>query len=157
MKSVIKMKRLRAAALLLCSAGLVASAAVAQQDAPMSSAEGQQQASRGAHGMDQQHHMAMMQQQLGLDADQMAKIKTIMADGRAKMDALRANTSLAPEDRRTQIMAIRKENMAKVRAVLTPDQQTKLGEMRARRRANRSGGMRGDAPAAPQSLTPAPQ
>ena len=102
MKTVMKM--IRAATVLLCSAGLVASAAVAQQDAPPPPAAGQQQGPpMGMHGgMDQQHHMDMMQQQLGLNADQMDKIKAIMADSQAKMDALRANTSLAPEDRRAQ-------------------------------------------------------
>jgi Spy/CpxP family protein refolding chaperone len=114
----------------------------------------------GGHGgMDQQHHMDMMQQQLGLNADQMAKIKAIMADSQAKMDALRANTALAPEDRRAQGMAMREKNMTKVRAVLTPDQQAKVDEMQAKMRERRSGamgggGMGGEAPPAPAPPTP---
>ena len=111
----------------------------------------------GMHGgMDQQHHMDMMQQQLGLNADQMAKIKAIMADSQAKMDALRANTALAPEDRRAQGMAMREENMTKVRAVLTPDQQAKMDVMQAKMRERRSGGMSGDGPPPPPPSPPSP-
>lgn len=161
MKSVMQRKMFRAAAVLLCGAGLVVSAAVAQQDAPPPPPpDGQQQGPpmgmAGHGGMDSQRHMEMMQQQLGLNADQMTQMKTILADGKAKMDALRANTSLAAEDRKAQAMAMRKDQMAKMRAILTPDQQAKFDAMQAQMRERRSGGMGGDAPPPPPPPGSAP-
>ena len=97
----------------------------------------------GPGRMDPARHMEMMQKRLGLSDDQMSQVKTIFADGKAKMDALRANTSLAPADRRAQAMAMRQEQMTKVRAVLTPEQQTKFDAMQARMQERRGQGMMG--------------
>lgn len=154
MKSVLSVKMFRAAAVMLCGAGLVVSAAVAQQDAaPPPPADAQQQGppmGMGGPGrMDPAQHMAMMQKRLGLSDDQMTQVKAIFADGKTKMDALRANASLAPADRRTQAMAVREEQMTKVRAVLTPEQQTKFDAMQARMQERRGQGMMGGPPAPP--------
>ncbi len=112
----------------------------------------------GPGRMDPAQHMAMMQMRLGLSDDQMTQVKTIFADGKTKMDALRANASLAPADRRTQAMAVRQEQMTKVRAVLTPEQQTKFDAMQARMQERRGQGMMGGPggpPPAPPATPPA--
>jgi len=161
MKSVMRMKMFRAAAVLLCGAGLVVSAAVAQQDsAPPPPPDGQQQgppmAMHGRRGMDPERRAEMMQRRLGLNADQTAQVKAIMTDGQAKMEALRANTSLAPEDRRAQGMAMHEDMQAKIRAVLTPDQEKEFDAMQARMRGRR-GRMGGDGPPPPPPPAEAPQ
>ncbi len=161
MKSDMQRKMFRAAAVLLCGAGLVVSAAVAQQDAPPPPPDAQQQGppmGMGGPGrMDPQRHMEMMQRRLGLSDDQMTQMKAIFADGRAKMEALRSNSSLAPADRRAQGMALHEEETAKVRAVLTPEQQTKFDAMQARMRERRGGGMMGGDAPQPPPPPPAPQ
>jgi protein CpxP len=147
MKNVLKTKMFRAAAVMLCGAGLVVSAAVAQQDAPPPPADGQQQGMpMGGHrGMDPERRADMMQKRLGLNADQTTQVKAIIVDGQSKMEALRSNASLAPADRHTQMMAVHQDEMAKVRGVLTPDQQTKFDAMQTKMRERRPGGMGGDA------------
>lgn len=159
MKSDLSVKMFRAAAVMLCGAGLVVGAAVAQQDAPPPPpADAQQQGppmGMGGPGrMDPARHMEMMQKRLGLSDDQMSQVKTIFADGKAKMDALRANTSLAPADLRAQAMAVRQEQMTKVRTVLTPEQQTKFDAMQARMQERRGQGMMGG-PGGPPPAAPA--
>lgn len=161
MKSVLSVKMCRAAAVMLCGAGLVVSAAVAQQDAPPppptdSQQQGPPMGMGGPGRMDPAQHMAMMQKRLGLSDDQMSQVKAIFEDGKTKMDALRANTSLAPADRRAQAMAMRQEQMTKVRAVLTPEQQTKFDAMQARMQERRGQGMMGGpgGPPPPPPATP---
>jgi periplasmic protein CpxP/Spy len=63
---------------------------------------------------------AMLQQQLGLTDDVTAKVKAIFTDGTAKMQALRQSGGS-----REDMMAIRSDETTKVKALLTPDQQTK--------------------------------
>lgn len=78
---------------------------------------------------------AMMEhaaKQLGLTADQEAKWKAIGAEERTALQAIRADTSLAKEDKRAKAMETNKTFAAQRRAVLTPDQQTKFDEMRAK-------------------------
>ena len=157
MKNLMKVKMFRAATVLVCGAGLMASAALAQQqDAPPPPpADGQQQGPPpgGRGGFDPERRVEMMQRRLGLTADQTTQVRAIFADGRAKMEALRSNTSLAPADRRAQGEALRQDQDAKIHAVLTPDQKTKFDEMEARMREHRRGGGDGDGPPPP----PAPQ
>jgi len=158
MKNLMTKKMFRAAAVMLCSAGLVASAAMAQQDAPPPPpADGQQQGpGPGGHrGFDPERRVEMMQRRLNLSADQTTQVKAIFADGRAKMEALRANTSLAPADRHAQGEALRQDEHAKIEAVLTPDQKTKFDEMEARMREHRHDGP--DGGGAPPPPPPAPQ
>jgi protein CpxP len=81
----------------------------------------------------------MLQHQLGLTDEVTSQVKAIFADGTLKMETLRGG-STAPEDRRTQMMAIHTAEVAKVNALLTPDQQTKYADMEARMRERRGGG-----------------
>lgn len=70
--------------------------------------------------------------QLGLSTDQQAQIKAINESYRPQLDALRDDTSLTKEQRREKFQALQKERVAKVDAVLTPEQRTKAQEMRAK-------------------------
>jgi protein CpxP len=76
----------------------------------------------------------MLQSQLQLSPDQTSQMKAIFMDQRAKMDALRANSSLAPKEMHQQMMAIHQDAEAKVHAILTPDQATKYDAMEAKMR-----------------------
>jgi protein CpxP len=158
MKNFIKGKIFRTALVVLCGAGLAMSAAVAQQGTAPAT-DGQQQAppangamqgpQSGPRGMNPERQLAMLQQQLTLTDDQTAQIRQILTDASGKMDALRANTALAQDDRRAQMMTLRQGVQAKVRAVLTPDQQTKYDAMQASMRQRRGAG--GDGASQPQS------
>jgi protein CpxP len=159
MKNFIKGKIFRTVLVVLCGAGLATSAAFAQQGTAPPATDGQQQAppangamqgpQGGQRGMNPERQLAMMQQQLSLTDDQTAQIRQILTDASGKMDALRANTALAQDDLRAQMMTLRQGVQAKVRAVLTPDQQTKYDAMQASMRQRRGAG--GDGAAQPQS------
>jgi protein CpxP len=103
----------------------------------------------GRAGMDPAQRLAKMQQELNLTADQTTAIKAIFKEGREKMEALRANTALTPQDQHAQMRVLREEENTKIKAVLTPDQVTKFEAMEAQGRGRRGGG-NAPPPAAPQ-------
>lgn len=158
--------KVRAAALLLCVA--VAAVPVFAQQAsapPSSSPNGAMQGPPpgGPHRGGPERRAEMLQQRLGLSADQTVQVKAILADGRAKMETARAGANGAPPDRKLIRDLMEAEN-AKIRAVLTNDQRTKFDTMQAERRERMReerhsgpGGppATGDAP--PSSPQPAPQ
>lgn len=162
MKSVMKLRMFRAAVVSLCGAGLVVSAAVAQQDAPAPPPDGQQQGMQqgmapgmrmgGARG--QERRLEMLQKQLNLTEDQTTQVKAIFADAQTKMEALHANSTMSQSDRRAQGRALHEDVDAKIHAVLTPEQTTKLDAMETRMREHRHGGMEGGAPPPPPPPTP---
>ena len=134
----ITKKSMLGAAALLCGTALVVGPAVAQ-DAPPPPPQGNGQwqggpGGPGGRGPNPERRLEMLQQRLNLSADQTTQIKAIFADSRTKMEALRSNSALAPEDRRTQGESLRKDETAKVEAVLTPDQKSKFEEMEAKQR-----------------------
>ena len=70
-------------------------------------------------------------EKLSLTEEQQGKIKAIFEKNMPKLKELRADTALSKEDRRAKLMEIRKAEAQEIRAVLTPEQQGKMKEMRA--------------------------
>lgn len=70
---------------------------------------------------------------LGLNADQKAKIKSILASSKTEIKAVRDNTTLTDDAKKTKIKAIRAAEKEKILAELTPEQRTKLDAARARK------------------------
>ncbi|WP_260706190.1 hypothetical protein [Edaphobacter flagellatus] len=114
---------------------LAATAAFAQQTAPapadnQNSAAQQPAGPHGRHHAFDAHKAAQhMGKKLGLSDDQTAKLEPILADRQQKMAALRANTSLTPDQRREQARAIQKDTHTQLAGVLTPDQMQQLKSM----------------------------
>ncbi len=96
---------------------------------------------------------AMMERaakELGLTDDQQAKWKAIGEQEKTALDALKNDTSVAKGDKRAKMMEINKTYADQRRAVLTPDQQTKFDEMRAKmRERGPRGGDKGPKPDKP--------
>lgn len=69
---------------------------------------------------------------LDLTDAQKAQIKSIEQALAAKVKALRADTTLTPEQRRAKVQAATKEAREKILAVLTPEQRQKLRALMAR-------------------------
>jgi Spy/CpxP family protein refolding chaperone len=139
MENFAKSRMFRAAAVVLCSAGLGLSAAVAQQEtAPPPPPDQQQQGPppngqmQGPRHMDPERRVEMMQQRLNLNDSQTAQVRQIFTESHAQMETIRSNASLAPGDRRAQMMTLHQGEQARIRAVLTPDQQAKFDAMQAR-------------------------
>jgi periplasmic protein CpxP/Spy len=104
-----------------------------------------------------EERVKQMKETLGISDEQGAKIKAIMEKSQAstqeKMQALRADTALSQEDRRTKMAEIMKPTNDEIMAVLTPEQQTKYKEEMAKRRGGRGGAGRGAAAAGGAAAT----
>src|SRR6478736_2448129 len=71
-----------------------------------------------------------MAEELGLTADQRAKLKPLFEQERAELEALRADTTIAKEDRRAKAGVIHKKYRELREAILTPEQRAKAAKMR---------------------------
>ena len=71
-----------------------------------------------------------LSEKLNLSDDQKAKIKPILQDQMQQMKAVRADSSLSEEQKRTKIKSIHDSSHDRLNAVLTPEQQAKLGQMK---------------------------
>jgi hypothetical protein len=132
--------------LALMLAGLIYTAvpaAVAQdagtndQQAPP--AGGPQEHGRMRNRMDPARRVEMLATQLNLTPEQKTKVLGIVKADRAKIESLRDDSSLAPQDRHAKMMDIRKASNDQIRALLDSNQQKKFDEMRARQEQEMQG------------------
>jgi Spy/CpxP family protein refolding chaperone len=84
---------------------------------------------------------------LNLTPEQKSKIQPIMQSSRQQIQAVRADSSLTPEQKQAKVREIHQNAMSQVNAVLTPEQQQQLQQMRKGR-----SGKRGGSPAPPGGL-----
>ena len=139
--------------LLFCGA-LLASPCVAQTDAPPPPPTPDQAGpppagyGGGPRRGGPDHRAEMLARQLDLTPDQTAQVKVLMESEHSKMAALHSNNALSQDEMRSQMMAVHQESETKLRAMLTPDQVTKLDAMQARMREHRQEGQ--GAPPPPQ-------
>jgi protein CpxP len=78
-----------------------------------------------------------MAKKLGLTADQQAKIEPIFADRDQQVATLRANTTLAPKDRKVQIHSVVRDSDNKITALLSDTQKQQYEQLKQDRRAKR--------------------
>lgn len=76
---------------------------------------------------------------LDLSADQRAQIKANGVRTREQLKALRADTSLTREQKRDRAREVLQSARNQFRGVLTPEQQAKLDQARAKRQGKRPG------------------
>ena len=108
--------------LLLAAAGLIvtATSVFAEDEKPNSRKAGHAPGER----------LKTMTEKLGLTEEQQGKLKAIFEKNMPKVKELRADTALSREDRRAKMMELRKAEMEEIRAILTPEQQEKMKEIR---------------------------
>jgi Spy/CpxP family protein refolding chaperone len=94
-----------------------------------------------------------MSKNLNLTDDQKAKLQPVFEDQQKQLQALKQDTSLTPEQKRAKVVEIHKATHQQVIAVLTPDQQKQLKEMRGKQMHKH--GTPGNAPQS-QPVTPPP-
>jgi protein CpxP len=98
-------------------------------------AEGQNAAHErgpGGPGGGRAQNLERLAEELGLTADQKAKLGPIMKGQMEQMQALRKDESLSQEQRREKGRTLREENQKAIAAILTPEQAKKFAEMRER-------------------------
>lgn len=73
--------------------------------------------------------LAKMNERLQLSQEQQSKLSDVLKDEWTKQNAIRTNTSLTPEQRRTQMKELRKGEHQQIDSILTPEQREKAKEM----------------------------
>jgi Spy/CpxP family protein refolding chaperone len=108
--------------------GLVSLGMVAAMAAPLALAKSQDPAAPQAAGkeMGTRGGLQAAVESLNLNDDQKAKVKDIFADAKAKHQAVSNDTSLTDDQKKAKLKELHEGTLAKVNAVLTPDQQTEL-------------------------------
>ena len=115
------------------------------------------------HGPNVDLMLQRLTTRLNLTPDEQAKVKPILENQIQQMMAMR---SVAPQDRRAKMIALREETMTNMEAVLTPDQFVQYQQMTPLRRPMQQGGPGGpggfggntNAPVPPPTTPPpAPQ
>jgi protein CpxP len=137
---MLRRTAMRAGVVALCSAALCAVPMMAQGGG-----------GGGRGGMAPDAQVAALDTAVTLTADQKTAALKIYTDGAAKITALRAATPPDP-DMMTKVQAIRTDENTAIKALLTPDQQTKFAAMpqgRGGRRGGGGGAPGGGAPPAP--------
>jgi periplasmic protein CpxP/Spy len=121
MKSTLKV------VLSLLALGLVAGAPIARaqdQTPPAQAPKGP--GGGGGRFMSPEDRVKQLDEALKLTDDQKTKITDLLKTQQEKGQALRADQSMSREDRRAKMMEIGKATQDGIRALLTPDQQTKF-------------------------------
>ncbi len=128
MKSFLKTSLLFAGALAIALPSIQAAEATATPAAPNATARPHRRV--GPLGrMMIRHRVA---QQLGLSADQITQLKANRTAAAASIKAVRADPSLTPEQKHARVHEIVANTRTQMKSVLTPEQQAKLQELRAR-------------------------
>ena len=144
----MKMKTYLLLPALFCAAVTVSPALRAQGTSPAPSAPATSPAGEEHH---RGNPLEMLTKKLDLTPDQQTKLKPIFEDRHEKMKALRDDTSLTPDDKKAKGKALMESSNDQIKAILTPDQQTKFAAMQAEMKEHRE--KHEQAPAAP-SATP---
>ncbi len=78
-----------------------------------------------------------MMKNLNLNKEQMQAMKTAQQEAKAKMNTLKAEENITVKEMKERAKAIQEEKLAKLKAILTPEQFAKLKESMKEKRGNR--------------------
>jgi len=87
----------------------------------------------GHHKGPRAENLKFLTEKLSLTPDQQAKVKVIIEDEKKAGAAVRGDAALDKDAKRAKMMEIRKSHREQIRAVLTPEQQKKLDELKEER------------------------
>jgi periplasmic protein CpxP/Spy len=88
-----------------------------------SAAQAAPQQSQPRHAPNPQKQAKKMGKKLGLTSDQVSRIEPILADRAQQMQSVRADATLAPQDRTAKMRGIRQDSDSKIEAFLTDNQK----------------------------------
>ncbi len=137
--------------------GLSLAVAAPQENQTTPNGTSQQQTAPGQenHGdrkqMDPNRRVQMLAKRLNLTQDQQQQLLPILTEEQQNSMNVRNDSSLNPQERKDKMMSIRKEGEAKVKEVLTGDQQHKYDKMQEKMRGRRHSNGAQDNPASPGS------
>jgi len=129
------MKGIRGAVVVMAAVGMLSGYAVVQGADQVPPGQGQGGPARGAVKRGQMgagERLERMSRHLNLTDEQKAKIKPILEDEDQRLKALRDDGSLTRDQQREKLRSIRQETHEKIRPLLTPEQQKKIDDARAK-------------------------
>lgn len=102
------------------------------------------------------NNVEFLTKRLNLTPDQVTQVKAIDDDTMKQSKAIMDDTTLAQADKRSKMMDLHKAAQGKIRALLTPDQQTKYDALQEemRQRMQNRGGPGGPPPPPQPPSTP---
>ena len=130
--------------------GAVAGALPTIQAEEPSPAEGPSPERREEFRQHFKEHGERMAKELGLSDDQKNQMKAIGAEQRTSAEAVRADASLSPEQKREKMHQLMQDSKTKRQAVLTPEQRKKAEGMKEKFKEHRRQHEHGDQPPAAQ-------
>ena len=86
---------------------------------------------------DPAHQAKMLARKLNLTDDQVKQIEPILANRIQQIQAIRADSSLAPKDRAAKMRDLRQQTQASIKAVLNDDQKQKYDQLQQEMRQHR--------------------
>lgn len=93
---------------------------------------------KGRHEAGMVKRLDKMKTRLNLSDEQVKKIKSNSEASMAKVKAIRENEQLSPGDKKAQLMAIRESQKNSFKEILTPEQISKMEEMKKDRMDKKS-------------------
>ena len=112
------------------AAVILSSAAIAQTERPTHT-KAKIERHKGRHDKDK------MMKELNLSKEQKAQLKAQHQDMKAKREALKAQDNITVKEMREKQAALKAEQKAKMDAVLTADQRTKMEELKRQKMAEK--------------------
>jgi Spy/CpxP family protein refolding chaperone len=103
---------------------------------------------------DPERRLAMLQERLSLTAEQIVRIRPILAAEQAELEKLRGDNSLNRDQRRARLQELNKNTSEKVRDVLDPEQVKKYNAIRAKISESRASNRGGRPMEIPAEFTP---
>jgi periplasmic protein CpxP/Spy len=123
---------------------------IAAQAAPDNSAAAQTQ----RRPVSPQRQAQVLARQLGLSREQLAQIMPIFVDRQQRIDALRADQTVTPRDRRDRVKGVMQDSLSRIEAVMTDAQKQQYEQLLADRRARH---LQQEQRPAPPQTPPQPQ
>lgn len=106
------------------------------QDTATQQPSAQAEPQSGTHHMQHQSRLEWMSKELNLTDDQKDKIKPILDDEASKMKSVHDDTSLSQDQKRDKMKELRENTDSQINPILTPDQQKKYEDLKARQKAH---------------------
>jgi Spy/CpxP family protein refolding chaperone len=84
----------------------------------------------------QTKRMDKLKGELNLSQDQVGKLKAKNEEFKQRLDAIRNDNTLTPEQKKTKLQALREERKAYMESTLTPEQKKKFEEIKMKRKVD---------------------
>ena len=80
--------------------------------------------------MDPAQQLAGMTKRYNLSADQQNQVKPVLMDQQQRMQSLRLDSSLSPDEKKAKMQSIRSESNSKIEGILNEDQKKQFEQDR---------------------------